>query len=153
MLAFKAATLQRQHPAAGGQRLFPLEKQVLSNEPAHAVLNELTAGQIFAFHKTNLNAFIFPNVYSADKAIQGAREQRQAEEAFIYILRRQLSIFLVYRRTLTSVLRACSEFPPLFVAAAPHDRCQDRTLPFILRTLRPTWLPVPDSYSLCQCQE
>lgn len=81
MLAFKAATLQRQHPAAGGQRLFPLEKQVLSNEPAHAVLNELTAGQIFAFHKTNLNAFIFPNVYSADKAIQGAREQRQAEEA------------------------------------------------------------------------
>lgn len=54
---------------------------MLSNEPAHAVLNELTAGQIFAFHKTNLNAFIFPNVYSADKAIQGAREQRQAEEA------------------------------------------------------------------------
>lgn len=108
---------------------------------------------MFAFHKTNLNAFIFPNVCSADKAIRGAREQRQAEEAFIYILRRQLSIFLVYRRMLTSVCRACSEFPPLFVAAAPHDRCQDRTLPFILRTLRLTWLPVPDSYFLCQCQE
>ena len=89
---------------------------MLSNESAHAVLNELTAGQMFAFHKTNLNAFIFPNVCSADKAIWGAREQRQSEEAFIYILRRQLSIFLVYRRMLTSVCRACSEFPPLFVS-------------------------------------
>lgn len=124
---------------------------MLSNEPAHAVLNELTAEQMFAFHKTNLSAFIFLNVCSADKAIQAAREQRQAEEDFIYILRRQFKIFLVYRRTLTSVGRARSEFPPLFVAAAPS--CQDRTLPFILRTLRLTWLPVPDSYFLCQCQE
>lgn len=125
---------------------------MLSNEPAHAVLNELTAEQMFAFHKTNLSAFIFLNVCSA-KAIQAAREQRQAEEDFIYILRRQFKIFLVYRRTLTSVRRARSEFPPLSVAAAPHTRCQDRTLPFILRTLRLTWPPLPDSYFLCQCQE
>ena len=52
---------------------------MLSNDPTHAALNELTVGQMFAFHKTNFNAFIFPNVCSADKAIQGAREQKQAE--------------------------------------------------------------------------
>lgn len=143
MLACKAAPLPRPRSPSAGKRPIP-SREISTNDPAHTALTELNVGQMFAFHKTNLDAFISPNVCSADPRPSREPGNRDRPSEPLFTLGQGSSAFFLSTEE-------CKHLSLEVLLGSPHcwlllfliPGCQDWTLPFILRMLRLAWLPGP----------